>query len=790
MRSTRILTVVWLMFTAAILTCNGCTGRGASVETAAVPSAAPAPALQAQLPELPQDAWSEDAKRQASETFSLTIQGTEAVSYNGSLIMPSEMALYPQDAEIRYAIYRFGGVLPDASISSLEVYMADCQPDSTVYFALADYTANRWKVIGRSSPLTQPVFELADEFDASRNVNAGYACYLAVIAAGAGNFAEIDLLSIDADSDLAPPAWLTASDALYDNLVKLNWDAVPSAEVYDVYVKLASAGEEEWQLLKTVDGINTTSHEVTDNPSCLYNVPYEYRVRARNASDISVDSITDSGFRATPAPGELYASDGIYPDRVDVHFSRVSGSGTLVDIYRDDALLEADFDPATPPFGSNFMLYSDTSVGSLQPHEYFVVVKGPSGQSQPSPRDVGYRGELAAGPLASGAIFTSFYGDAVFFGTPPEQHIGYAYFNEAQKQLEFLHADPFVISDPEPEVVAAASLDNHMSATVHGGRTWIAYGNDDEALGARGLWLATSGSVIPTGSGDWDSVLLDPVRLSSDGVVLEELAGGLALMYQTFSSDDLSTDWKFIWLPGPLTELPTDWQTGLIAHYPVGTDHPATFDFADFGGRPWAAYTEGVDGVTSINFLGADSSQPLLPQDWSTHQIVEFSVNYGDGSGVDVVNHNGRMELAAAFGASEGDGGLLVFSSQVPHPSKPEHWNGEQLAEFNDVDSRGVRLHYTGDVAFVAFADDDSGLPRMFTPLGPDKGLGSFHREWLEFQPGNAGDAEDWTRCRGIPHMIDFEGYTVVLGNALNSPDESERSLLQCVIQPVLPSSE
>lgn len=117
------------------------------------------------------------------------------------------------------------------------------------------------------------------------------------------------------------PAGLSASQGTFTNLVRLTWQAAAGAASYEVYRAPAETGP--YALIATVT--TTTYDDVAVEPGTVY----WYKVRACASAGCSPLSAPVSGYAALaalPAPQNVQASDGTYPDKVVVTWDPVSGA--------------------------------------------------------------------------------------------------------------------------------------------------------------------------------------------------------------------------------------------------------------------------------------------------------------------------------------------------------------------------------------------------------------------------------------------------------------------------------
>jgi hypothetical protein len=134
---------------------------------------------------------------------------------------------------------------------------------------------------------------------------------------------------------LAAPSAVSASDATYDDRIRITW-------------KDNSDFEDGYEISREVAG-NTTVVDTTRANIKLYDdftadpdVTYMYHVRAvSNLGGVSADS-SDAGYRSKVlAPYDVVATDGTYEDYVNITWKSTSTTAVLFKIYRDGELIKS-----------------------------------------------------------------------------------------------------------------------------------------------------------------------------------------------------------------------------------------------------------------------------------------------------------------------------------------------------------------------------------------------------------------------------------------------------------------
>lgn len=138
--------------------------------------------------------------------------------------------------------------------------------------------------------------------------------------AGESDFSTPDSGYRNANPPLDPPAGVQASDGTYTDKVAVTWTAVSGATSYDIYRSDTAGGA------KTLLG-NATTMAFNDLTGSA-NIPYFYWVKAKNATEESDFSASDTGYRNGPNPTNC---DGAAVG---------DGSIATAEIYHDSTVLD------------------------------------------------------------------------------------------------------------------------------------------------------------------------------------------------------------------------------------------------------------------------------------------------------------------------------------------------------------------------------------------------------------------------------------------------------------------
>ncbi|MGA1631658.1 MAG: hypothetical protein ACO4BU_06080 [Phycisphaerales bacterium] len=190
--------------------------------------------------------------------------------------------------------------------------------------------------------------------------------------------------------NLPAPTGTEASDGTSIEVVRVDWNEVEGAVGYRV---LRSSGGEPATAIAAVPG------PPFEDASAIAGVPYLYMVTARTPAGDSRASEPDSGFRNVRAPGGVNASDGTYPDRVEIVWN--ASNEPSVEGYVVLRQLEGETEAA--PIGEvaaeDPTSFDDTSIELGVIGTYSVRARTAAGLSAASTTDTGFR---QAAPLGGG----------------------------------------------------------------------------------------------------------------------------------------------------------------------------------------------------------------------------------------------------------------------------------------------------------------------------------------------------------------------------------------------------
>ena len=217
--------------------------------------------------------------------------------------------------------------------------------------------------------------------------------YLWLADSGTNKIYKTEIVACSAPSS---PSGVSASDGTYTDKVRITWDSVSGAAIYQVYRATSSDG------VKTLIGSPTsTSFEDT---SASGHTTYYYWVKAVNSCGESEYSSYDTGYQRCYVPLEpsgVSASDGTYTDKVRITWDSVSGADSYK-VYRATSFSGEKTLIGSPTSTS----FDDTSASAGTTYYYWVKAVNSCGESQYSSYNTGYRG-LCAVPTAPSGVSAS-----------------------------------------------------------------------------------------------------------------------------------------------------------------------------------------------------------------------------------------------------------------------------------------------------------------------------------------------------------------------------------------------
>ena len=190
--------------------------------------------------------------------------------------------------------------------------------------------------------------------------------------------------------NIPAPTGLAASDGTSIDAVLLSWNEVEGAIGYRV--------------LRSTAGEPATPIAVVPGPpyvdaSALQGVPYTYVVTARTPAGDSRASAPDQGFRNVRAPGGVSASDGTFPDRVEIVWAASSEAAVEGYVVLRQLEGEAEATPIGEISAESPTHFDDTTIDLGVTGTYSIRARTAAGLSAASVTDTGFR---QAAPFAGG----------------------------------------------------------------------------------------------------------------------------------------------------------------------------------------------------------------------------------------------------------------------------------------------------------------------------------------------------------------------------------------------------
>jgi len=182
---------------------------------------------------------------------------------------------------------------------------------------------------------------------------------------------------------LYPPTGVLASDGVYNDKVRLTWNASSGASGYQSWRNTTDNSLSATQ-------IGNTSQLIYDDTNIVHGVKYYYWVKATNESGRSGFSNSDSGYARVPvilsAPTGVLASDGVYNDKVRLTWNASSGASG----YQSWRNTTDNSLSATQIGNTSQLIYDDTNIVHGVKYYYWVKATNEDGGSSFSNLDEGY----------------------------------------------------------------------------------------------------------------------------------------------------------------------------------------------------------------------------------------------------------------------------------------------------------------------------------------------------------------------------------------------------------------
>ncbi len=177
---------------------------------------------------------------------------------------------------------------------------------------------------------------------------------------------------------MTAPTTIDASDGVFSNRVHIKWKSVEGAKAYSVQRSDTEDGEPSE--LSQIDA-GTLSY---DDYSGEIGPTYYYWVQAIGEDIEGPLGGPNAGFMGELEPGQMMATDGLWPDRVELVWGELEVPPGQYNVYRDTDEVEGDEELIATVFPPEHAC-TDTTVPWNVPHFYFI--EGERGIG-----DLGHRG--------------------------------------------------------------------------------------------------------------------------------------------------------------------------------------------------------------------------------------------------------------------------------------------------------------------------------------------------------------------------------------------------------------
>jgi hypothetical protein len=297
---------------------------------------------------------------------------------------------------------------------------------------------------------------------------------------------------------ISPPVNLAASDGTFPDKVVLTFAAPPlGGDISGYQIFRSTSAGSACSGTPVVSDQSASNFSYTDT-NVTPGTVYYYSMKTLSPTGESDCSAVESGFPRVGAPSAVQASDGTFPDRIDVVWTPpvITGGISGYTLYRD--LTPGSCQTVrVSGFGANSTQYSDSAVIPGTLYYYSVKAVSPTGESVCSPVDPGYARI-----------------------SPPENVSG----------SDGTYPDKVVVSWTPPSLGGAISGYELYKSTVPGSCTTLLAGNlkastltyTDSAVKAGTLYYYSLITLSPTGKSACSAVdsgfAKPPVAICSDGL--------------------------------------------------------------------------------------------------------------------------------------------------------------------------------------------------------------------------------------------------------------------------------
>ncbi|MCB1217097.1 hypothetical protein KDL44_06875 [bacterium] len=640
------------------------------------------PAESWQLP----DVFSADPVRDASVTYTHSVAGFQCELSSGGTVKDEYKLALDGGGAPAWGIARFNG-LPAEPTEYLQARMniSDVLLGESYYRLLADFGNGRWDVQEVTPATTAAGINILAGFDPALHISPNGNTYVGLLTAAPT--VTLDIIFFDIIVDVQPPMNLQASGSENGDSIQLSWELPELWDSYSLYVRLTGETDDDWQLLLqgSVELAGYT-HDFGDFVlPCQYGVDYDYQLTVTVAGEESAPSNVASARRELPAP-ELRVSQGLYRGFILSVWHMPAGTGPLdYDIYRDGVLRQADMNFILPD-GGTFADF-DPAANDGEFHSYYVIAKGPEGNSPPSQTVDGYAAIVDVQRLVSFDSLHDPHADVFFTAGFSSQPV-IAYYNEAPRKLvyhRYDHDNPSFGAN-----VADAEITVDISCQSDFNRPWIAYNNQDSGIKAQGLWIARGQDDSP-GSGDWDNYLLYPGEIVGRRVSMAFVNGQLAVVF-TVRVDLTHYDVKFAYALNSDPQSELDWKVkDLLA--PGLSSFPDVMMLREQDGLPLVAMAR----QDILRLLRGKNGAPTDEAGWDNSNLD----NTLDGArDLDMLLNDGIVSISVGGCQVEGTGDLRFYRCTGTDPTTDpfESW---VIRSYDDENAEMTDLYYRDGIPII-----------------------------------------------------------------------------------------
>ncbi|MCB1220659.1 MAG: fibronectin type III domain-containing protein [Planctomycetales bacterium] len=721
---------------------------------------------------IPQDVFSDEALRNASETFGYLLEGRDCFLTNGVENKDHSLLLQPVNADdSRFVVYRLPGIHPDAEIGKLEFVLSQQQPGQDIYFAVADYASGRWdfhRTVQSGDPY---VFNMQGFVDLGRNLSPAFNVYIAILMRGSGSGLTVDNVVVSNDSDAPPaPGWFRAADGGSPYSVQLRWEDL-DFPVSPVQVEFRDTTVEgsQFALLYETKGEYSYLHNSLSPVPCVPGVIYEYRMRYTLDGHWSPYSLPDTGFASLPTPLWMDASDGLHEDHVELHWPEAGfGHNARFSIYRDGEEIEDEV-ILTNQYG--IFTYYDYTVTDYAAHAYDVYAYEAGETGLVPASDTGFRGNRDGSDILEAPAGELFHGGMALIANDT---LGIAYNDTGNNALMF-RALPGSLTGYSPlSRIDWATLPSDSVVLEQNGLPAVAWENSGGTVLDQGVYMAFSTKALPESDEDWIVETIELIKPTGD-LAFAIIDGRPAVSYMHYNANTKQTSWRLAQRSGPLG-VGGSWTVSDIVVLAQGEYVPHNFAMAEYNGRIAIAFDNQLPGgnLLAAHCMFSTDLSPVGSQDWVSHQVQTTHVrDMLADIGLQVLD--GELQLACMVKES---GKVYVitklYRATSPFPAIFSDW--EEFFADNILDHGVTHLALSsvaGKPVYARSSTAEDAALLMLPYRLPDAWLGRRNPEihsgvndilFTGFKAGYPGD--HITGCPEAVSIVEVNGGIAVLSNS------------------------